>query len=59
PVNEFFNHVLVMAEKEEVRGNRLALLGEIYALFSQVADFARVRVTNSGNKQTRSASGGS
>ena len=50
PVNEFFNYVLVMAEKEEVRDNRLALLGEIYALFSQVADFSRVRVTDSGNK---------
>jgi glycyl-tRNA synthetase beta chain len=50
PVNEFFDHVLVMAENEDVRGNRLALLGEIYALFSQVADFSRVRVTDSGNK---------
>ncbi len=50
PVNEFFDHVLVMAENEEVRDNRLALLGEICALFSQVADFSRVRVADSVNR---------
>jgi glycyl-tRNA synthetase beta chain len=50
PVNDFFDHVLVMAEDEEVRGNRVALLGEICALFSQVADFSRVRVADSVNR---------
>jgi glycyl-tRNA synthetase beta chain len=42
PVDEFFDHVLVMAENERLRDNRLASLGEIYGLFSQVADFSRV-----------------
>jgi len=48
PVNDFFDHVLVMAENERVRDNRLALLGEIYGLFSQVTDFSRVRVADLG-----------
>jgi glycyl-tRNA synthetase beta chain len=48
PVNEFFDHVLVMAEDERVRDNRLALLGEIHGLFSQIADFSRVRVADLG-----------
>jgi len=48
PVNKFFDHVLVMAEDEKVRDNRLALLGEIQGLFSQVTDFSRVRVADLG-----------
>ncbi len=46
PVNEFFDHVLVMAEDVRVRENRLALLGEIQGLFSQVTDFSRLRFTD-------------
>ncbi|UCD71101.1 MAG: glycine--tRNA ligase subunit beta [Syntrophobacterales bacterium] len=48
PVNKLFDHVLVMAEDKKVRDNRLALLGEIHGLFSQVADFSRVRVADLG-----------
>jgi glycyl-tRNA synthetase beta chain len=48
PVNELFDHVLVMAKDERVRDNRLALLGEIHGLFSQITDFSRVRVADSG-----------
>jgi glycyl-tRNA synthetase beta chain len=48
PVNEFFDHVLVMAKDEKVRDNRLALLGEIHGLFSQITDFSRVRVADLG-----------
>jgi len=33
PVDEFFEHCMVMAEDKKVRANRLALLGEIAALF--------------------------
>ncbi len=50
PVDEFFDHVLVMAEDKRVRENRLALLGEIHGLFSQVADFSRVRVADLGEQ---------
>lgn len=40
PVNAFFDTVLVMAEAPAVRHNRLALLGEIQAMFLRVADIA-------------------
>jgi glycyl-tRNA synthetase beta chain len=42
PVDEFFDHCMVMAEDKKVRANRLALLGEIAGLFSQIADFSRL-----------------
>jgi glycyl-tRNA synthetase beta subunit len=35
-----------MAEDKRLRDNRLALLGEIHGLFSQVADFSRVMVAD-------------
>lgn len=41
-VDEFFEKVLVMTEKEAVRINRLALLGEIAGLFGRIADFSRI-----------------
>jgi glycyl-tRNA synthetase beta chain len=50
PVDEFFDHVLVMAEDKRLRDNRLALLGEIHGLFSQVADFSRVMVADFGER---------
>lgn len=40
PVDNFFNHVLVMAEDEAVRDNRLLLLIKLRELFLQVADIA-------------------
>jgi len=42
PVDTFFDKVMVMAEDEAVRSNRLALLTSISRLFSGVADFGRI-----------------
>lgn len=42
PVDAFFNQVLVMAEDEKVRRNRLALLLKISRTFLQMADFSRI-----------------
>jgi len=41
-VDGFFDRVMVMAEDERVRGNRLALLQEIRGLFRDIADFAKI-----------------
>ncbi|MBS9778303.1 MAG: glycine--tRNA ligase subunit beta [Gammaproteobacteria bacterium] len=38
PLDDFFEHVMVMAEDEAVKNNRLALLAEIRGLFVLVAD---------------------
>jgi glycyl-tRNA synthetase beta chain len=43
-VDGFFDHVLVMAGDPSIRENRLALLGGLHSLFSQIADFSCVRV---------------
>ncbi|UCC65980.1 MAG: glycine--tRNA ligase subunit beta [Deltaproteobacteria bacterium] len=48
PVDDFFDHVMVMVENEELRQNRLALLGEVAGLFSQLADFSRVGIGDQG-----------
>ncbi|HEY5530841.1 MAG TPA: glycine--tRNA ligase subunit beta [Candidatus Anoxymicrobiaceae bacterium] len=42
PVDRLFNDVLIMAEDQVVRGNRLSLLARIDALFNRVADFSRL-----------------
>jgi glycyl-tRNA synthetase beta chain len=42
PVDTFFEDVLVNAEDEAVRANRLALLARIRAATDQVADFSRI-----------------
>ena len=42
PVDAFFEKVLVMAKEDALRINRLALLGEIAALFGRFADFSRI-----------------
>jgi len=41
-VDLFFDKVMVMAEDERVRQNRLALLTEIARLFARIADFSRL-----------------
>jgi glycyl-tRNA synthetase beta chain len=41
-INNFFDHVLVMAEDRRLRKNRLALLQEISRLLSQIADYSLV-----------------
>jgi glycyl-tRNA synthetase beta chain len=41
-VDGFFDSVLVMADEPQIRGNRLALLSRIRALFMRVADLSRL-----------------
>jgi glycyl-tRNA synthetase beta chain len=38
PIDEFFDHVMVMTENDDVRLNRLSLLSRVYQLFIKVAD---------------------
>ena len=42
PVDDFFDKVMVMAEDERIKRNRLALLTGIARLFGGIADFARI-----------------
>ena len=44
PVDRFFDDVMVMADDEAVRRNRLALLGGLRALFLDIADISRLSV---------------
>jgi len=41
-IDRFFDEVMVMAENEAVRKNRLALLGELLREFTTVADFSEL-----------------
>ncbi|HTV60306.1 MAG TPA: glycine--tRNA ligase subunit beta [Verrucomicrobiae bacterium] len=41
-VDLFFDKVLVMAEEEDVRRNRIALLGSLLKEFSTIADFSEI-----------------
>ena len=43
-VDGFFDTVLVMAEDEEIRRNRLALLASLARLYAREADFAEIVV---------------
>jgi glycyl-tRNA synthetase beta chain len=42
PVDRFFDNVLVMADDDNIKKNRLALLGKLRALFLDVADISRL-----------------
>lgn len=44
PVDNFFDDVMVMADDEATKNNRLALLGELRALFLGVADISRLSI---------------
>jgi len=44
PVDRFFDDVMVMADDEAVKNNRLALLGEVRELFLDVADISRLSI---------------
>ncbi len=44
PVDSFFDAVLVMDKDEEIRSNRLAMLGQINATFTRIADFRQLAV---------------
>ena len=43
PVDRFFDEVMVMADDEALRNNRIALLGRLHGLFLQVADISRLQ----------------
>ena len=51
-VDRFFDHVLVMAEDPEVRGNRLALLRTLLREFSTIADFSEIVTESTAQKKT-------
>jgi len=42
PVDNFFDKVLIMDKKEEIKINRLKLLYAIYNQFSSIADFSKI-----------------
>ncbi len=42
PVDAFFDAVMVMADDEKLRNNRLALLAQLQALFLQIADISQL-----------------
>jgi len=42
PVDAFFDGVMVMAEDDRIKANRLALLTQVAALFADIADFTRI-----------------
>ena len=44
PVDDFFDNVMVMAEDEALRNNRLALLSQLRSLFLEVADISYLDV---------------
>jgi len=44
PVDQFFDDVMVMADDKATRNNRLALLGQMRALFLGVADISRLSI---------------
>jgi glycyl-tRNA synthetase beta chain len=43
PINYFFDNVLVMDKQEEIKLNRLALLKDIWATASSIADFSKLQ----------------
>ncbi|QDG50879.1 glycine--tRNA ligase subunit beta [Persicimonas caeni] len=43
PVDDFFDNVMVMAEDEKLRQNRIALLDELRELFMKVADISKIQ----------------
>jgi glycyl-tRNA synthetase beta chain len=43
PINNFFEHVLVMDKNEEIKLNRLALLKEVWETAITIADFSKLQ----------------
>ncbi len=43
PVDDFFDHVMVMAEDELLKNNRIALLNQLHGLFIRAADLSRLQ----------------
>ena len=48
-VDSFFDQVMVMAEQEDVRRNRLTMLSELLNQFSTIADFSELVPSEKGN----------
>ena len=44
-INKFFEQVLVMDKREEIKQNRLALLGEVWKTASIITDFSKLQVS--------------
>lgn len=42
-IDSFFDHVMVMAEDDKLKNNRIALLNQLHGLFMQVADISRLQ----------------
>jgi glycyl-tRNA synthetase beta chain len=47
PVDAFFDSVMVMADDEAIRNNRIALLAQMNAMFMRAADLSRLHQKNS------------
>ncbi|MDQ7786099.1 MAG: glycine--tRNA ligase subunit beta [Thermodesulfovibrionales bacterium] len=45
PINQFFDHVLVMDKSEEIKQNRLSLLFEVWQTVSHIADFSKLQTS--------------
>ena len=45
PIDDFFDHVLVMADDDRLRRNRLALLRDVQNAFLKVADISSLQAT--------------
>ena len=52
PVDAFFDKVMVMAEDERVRANRLALLQTLLKEFSTIADFSEIVTESKESKES-------
>lgn len=42
PVDNFFEKILIMAQDEQVKNNRMALLSSIHVFFMKIADFSKI-----------------
>ncbi|MGO9612419.1 MAG: glycine--tRNA ligase subunit beta [Dissulfurispiraceae bacterium] len=42
PINDFFDKVLIMEKREDIRENRLSLINHIKMLVQQIADFSKL-----------------
>ena len=49
PVDHYFDNVMVMADDEGVRRNRLALLARIRSMFLRVADVSMLPAAGAGS----------
>jgi len=43
PVDQFFDDVMVMADDEKLKNNRIALLNQLHCLFMQIADISKLQ----------------